>query len=197
MIHNLQLKWKRAWVEIGKLLGNTFDVGVQAVLQVCIKLATRHVCSTYISAKEEKPAKPSKDGKVGICCPLPTLLFHLHPSVIGSPASHLPSLPGPLIFSKQLWWLAAHQIFVLRFPQCCGKCLPWVYISQPTCIWNSSYQWPFLASLRSLPHAFSFLFCHWKQRTWALRMPEPQCGRSLGLWSSTWSKAVHSPRHQA
>lgn len=196
MIHNLQLKWKRAWVEIANLLGNTFDVGVQAVLQVCIKPATRHVCSIYISTKEEKPAKPSKGGKAGICCPLPTASLPSPPFCNWKPS-----------FLSSISSRAPYFLVTAVMVSCPSKmCAPlstvlWVCprsaFSNPTFIWNSSYQWSFLASLRSLPHAFSFLFFHWKQRTWALRMPEPQCGRSLGLWSSTWSKAVHSPRHLA
>lgn len=51
------------------------SVRVQAVPQVCIELATRHACSTYITTEEGRPAKPSKAGKVGISGPLPTASF--------------------------------------------------------------------------------------------------------------------------
>lgn len=136
----------------------------------------------------------------------PLLLFNFPPSVNGNPDSSLPSLPGPLLFSKWLWWLAAHKKVMFPLPEWPGKCLPRVYISQPhlhlgrAMNWFS-YQWSvsrelclFLAKVFKKLHVCAFLLCHWKQRIRTLRMLKPQCGRSLGLWSSTWSKTVHSPR---
>lgn len=149
-------------MEIANLLGSALDLGVQAMLQVCIKLATRHVCSTYITTKEEKSAKPSKDGKVGICYPLPTASF-LFPSfckwqprflcpissrvpsflIIVVMVSCPPKICAPL--STVVWEISA---LGLHFPTPLAS----------TIVLINGHSWP--KYLRSLPYAFSFLFCH-------------------------------------
>ena len=123
------------------LLVVLLSVGVQAVLQVCIELATsygygyirkqyqtaRHgyIHSTYITIEEGKPAKPSKAGEVDISCPLPTASFPF-PSFCKWRHRFLPpiSSSGPSFFIVAVM-LADHQEFVLPLPRCPGKLAAW------------------------------------------------------------------------